>query len=148
MQGCRCMKPFKHLKPGMSFIEIVAAMAILAIFGSSLFFMQAFLFERITMSQRILTAKLRMQTELIAYRIEILKELFAFKGPVTESLKEKTKNFEYPDMVVTIKAKSDFKETKFKDFKDLYIITTRAQHEDRVYGSSYTFIHIPKVPKK
>jgi len=142
------MKPFKHLKQGMSFIEVVSAIAILAIFGSSLFLMQAYLFDRIASSQRVLIAKLRMQTEFIAYRVEILKELFAFKGPVTESLKEKTKDFQHPDMIVSISTKSDFKETKFKDFQDLYLITTRAKHEDQLYGSSYTFVHIPKVPKK
>ena len=142
------MKHFKHLKPGMSFIEIVAAISVLAIFGSSLFLMQAYLYERIAISQKVLCAKLHMQTELIAYRIEILKELFAQKGPVTDSLQDKSKDFTHPDMTVQIKTRSDFKETKFKDFKDLYLITTQAKLQDREYGNSYTFIDIPKVPKK
>lgn len=142
------MKPFKHLESGMSFIEVVLAIGILAIFGSSLFMMQAYLFNRIAFAEKALVAKLQMQTELIAYRLDILKELFAFKGPVTQSLQTKTKEFFNPDMTVTITTRSDFKETKFKSFQDLYLITTKAEQSDTLYGSSYTFVYIPKVPKK
>lgn len=142
------MNRFKHLKPGMSFIEVILAIGVLAMFGSSLFLMQAYLFDRIAISQKMLTAKIQMQTELIAYRLEILKELYGFKGPVTDSLKEKIKEFSHPDMTVSIKTRQDFKETQFKDFKDLYLITSKAQYKDKLYSDSYTFIYIPKVPKK
>ena len=142
------MKNFKHLKPGMSFIEVVAALGILAIFGTSLFLMQTYLFDRIMVSQRKLIANLRMQTELIAYQTEILKELFAQKGPVEESLKPKDKSFEHPDMTIKIKTRSDFKDTPLKDYKNLYLISTQANNADKEYGRSYTFVFIPKVAKK
>ena len=142
------MKNFKLLKPGMSFIEVVAALAILAMFGTSLFLMQAYLFDRIIVAQRRLFANLHMQTELISYQTEILKEFFAHKGPVEESLKEKNKSFERPDMTVTIKTRSDFKETILKDYHDLYLIKVHALHEEQDYGTLYAFTYIPKVPKK
>lgn len=142
------MKHSKHLKEGMSFIEVVAAITILAIFGSSIFLMQTYLFERIIISQRKLSATLRMQKELVAYRLEILKELLAHKGPIEESLKEKSKQFSDPDMMIAIKTHSDFKNTKFKDYKDLYLITAQAKHQEQEYAALYTFIYIPKVPKK
>src|SRR3990167_6001809 len=144
MQGCRSMRPFNHLKQGMSFIEVVAALGILAIFGTSLFLMQTYLFDRILVSQRKLFAQLRMQTELIAYQTAILKELFAQKGPVEKSLQEKSKNFEHPDMTVTIKTRSDFKDTSLQDYKNLYLISTHANNMDKEYGKSYFFVFIPK----
>ena len=132
----------------MSFIEVVAALGILAIFGTSLFLMQTYLFDRIMVSQRKLYANLRMQTELIAYQTEILKELFAQNGPVQESLKPKDKEFEHPDMTIKIKTRQDFRDTPLKDYKDLYLISTQANNGDKEYGRSYVFVYIPKVPKK
>ena len=132
----------------MSFIEVVAALGILAIFGTSLFLMQTYLFDRIMVSQRKLYANLRMQTELMAYQTEILKELFAQNGPVQECLKPKDKNFEHPDMTIKIKTRQDFKETPLQDYKDLYLISTMANNGDKEYGRSYVFVYIPKVPKK
>jgi len=142
------MKPFKHLKQGMSFIEVVAALAILAIFGSSLFLMQTYLFDRILVSQRKLFAQLRMQTELIAYQTEILKELFAQEGPIEKSLQKTSEAFEHPDMTVMIKTRSDFKDTSLQDYKNLYLISTVANNMDKEYGTSYFFVFIPKVEKK
>lgn len=148
MQGCRCMKHFKHLEPGMSFIEVVVAIGILAMFGTSLFTMQTYLFERIVISQRKIIANLRMQTELIAYQTDILKELFAQKGPVQESLKPKVKEFESPEMTVKIQTVSDFKETPLKNYKNLYLIEVQAANQDKEYGHAYYFTYIPKVAKK
>jgi len=142
------MRPFNHLKQGMSFIEVVAALGVLAMFGSSLFLMQTYLFDRILVSQKKLFASLRIQTELIAYQSDILKELFAQKAPVAESLQTKSKDFEQPDMTVTIKTRSNFKETPFEKFKDLYLITATANSADKEYGKSYFFIFIPKVVKQ
>ena len=96
MQGCRRMKHFKSLKPGMSLIEVVAAIAVLAIFGSSLFMMQQYLFDRLIISQRKVIANLRMQTELIAYQTNILKEFFEQGGSVEKSWQEQIKEFTQP----------------------------------------------------
>jgi len=142
------MKNFKHLKSGMSFIEVVAAVGILAIFGTSLFTMQTYLFDRIVISQRKIIANLRMQSELIIYQADILKELFEQKGPVEKSLKEKIKEFEHPDMTVKIQTVSDFKETELKKFKNLHLIEVQAYNQDKEYGHVYTFMYIPKVEKK
>ena len=142
------MRPFNHLKQGMSFIEVVAALGILAIFGTSLFLMQTYLFDRILVSQKKLFANLRMQKELVTYQTEILKESFAQKGPVQESLQQKTKEFDNPEMNVMVKTRSNFKETPFEKFKDLYCISTTANNADKEYGKSYFFIFIPKVVEK
>lgn len=162
------MKHFKHLKPGMSLIEVIAAIAILAIFGSSLFLMQQFLFDRMMITQRKLIANLRMQSELIIYQTNILKELLAQDGPIEKSLKEQDKNFTQPDMNIQINTASDLgatadeKNNPFKKFKNLHLIraqsslvkategkpaddTTDTKNE---YGKLYLFAYIPEVAKK
>ncbi len=154
MQGCRCMKHFKHLKRGMSLIEVIAAIAILAIFGTSLFLMQQFLFDRMVVTQRKLIATLNMQTELVAYQTNILKELFEQDGPVEKSLQDHTKEFNSPDMTVKISVHSDLatqqegKESPFKNFKNLYLISCQAEHDAKEYAKSYMFVYIPEVAKK
>jgi len=156
---------FKHLKSGMSLLEVIAAIAILAIFGSSLFIMQTYLFDRIQLSQRKMIASLRMQSQLIAYQSNILKELFAQEGPVEKSLHEEIKESTRPDMAIKISTRSDFQETPLKNFKNLYLITTQAAPDtwhlaktvdgrqvmndsQKEYGKIYTFVYIPEVQKE
>ncbi len=162
------MKHFKSLKPGMSLIEVVAAIAVLAIFGSSLFMMQQYLFDRLIISQRKVIANLRMQTELIAYQTNILKEFFEQGSSVEKSLQEQTKEFTKPDMTIKITTKTDLaaaadqKESPFKNFKNVHLIcvsagatgTASANKDSQVeqgqqeYGRNYLFVYIPEVAKK
>jgi prepilin-type N-terminal cleavage/methylation domain-containing protein len=144
---------FKHLKSGMSLIEVIIAIAILAIFGTSLFLMQEYLYDRMHISQKKLIANLQMQSQLITYQTNILKELFEQNGPVEKSLQEQIKEFTHPDMIIKINSRSDFsagadqKETSFKDFKNLHLITAQAEHDEKEYGKSYIFMYIPEVAK-
>lgn len=148
------MKPFKHLKPGMSLIEVIITIAILAIFGTSLFLMQQFLFERMSIAQKKVIANLHMQSELIVYQTNILKELFAQQGPVEKSLQEQVKEFTQPDMTVKISTRSDFsagpdkKESPLQDFKNLHLITVQAGLDKKEYGKLYIFAYIPEVEKQ
>ncbi len=177
MQGCRCMKHFKQLKPGMSLIEVMAAIAIFAIFGSSLFMMQQYLFDRLMISQKKLIANLRMQEELIVYQTAILKESFEQDGVIEKSLQEKTKEFTNPDMTITITAKSELGvvagqediKSPFKNFKNVHLIRVSAQplakegapagltvenslnsesKKDMQYAQSYLFMYFPEGAKK
>ena len=165
------MKLSKQLKPGMSLIEVMAAIAILAIFGSSIFMMQQYLFDRLMISQKNLIANLRMQEELIAYQTAILKEYFEQDGLVEKSLQEKIKEFTNPDMIIKITAKSDLgtvadqADTKspFKNFKNVHLICTSSYAKASAdkqssadtptgavaeYARSYLFVYIPEVAKK
>jgi prepilin-type N-terminal cleavage/methylation domain-containing protein len=171
------MKHFKQLKPGMSLIEVMAAIAIFAIFGSSLFMMQQYLFDRLMISQEKLIANLRMQEELIAYQTAILKESFEQDGIVEKSLQEKTKEFTKPDMTITITAKSELGviagqeniKSPFKNFKNVHLIraqasslikattdtsaATKPTHEGSAgavvqYAQSYLFMYFQEVAKK
>ena len=167
MQGCRRMKHFKSLKPGMSLIEVIAAIAVLAVFGSSLFMMQQYLFDRLIISQRKVIANLRMHTELITYQTNILKEFFEQGGSVEKSLQEQTKEFTQPDMTVKITMKSDLaavadqKESPFKNFKNVHLVCVSASADapGKTSGDAaadvvnelarnYLFVYIPEVAKK
>ncbi|MBP6870276.1 prepilin-type N-terminal cleavage/methylation domain-containing protein [Candidatus Babeliales bacterium] len=151
------MKPSKHLKPGMTLIEVMIALALFAIFGSSLFMMQQYIFDRLIISQTRLIASLRMQEELAAYQLAILKEFFAYEdGSIKKSLAEKSREFSAPAMQVTITTKSDFatdpelKDSPFKYLKNLHVISAQAHNQDikdqeKLYGSSYVFAYIPEI---
>ena len=154
------MMLFKHLKPGTSLIEVMAAIAILAIFGSSIFLMQQYLFERMIVAQTKLTAHLRMQAELVAYQKNILKEQLEHEGVVEKSLQPVSKKFNLPDMTITISAKSniaskpdgapdshDGKDSTFKIFKDVHLITAKAEQDKKDLGRAYLFIYVPKMEK-
>ena len=148
------MKHSKHLKPGMSLIEVIAAIAILAIFGSSIFLMQQFLFDRMMITQRKVIANLNMQAELAIYQTNILKELFEDVGPVEKSLEERVTELSNPDMTIKITTQSnlassaDQKENGFKIFKNLHILCVQAEHDTVEYDKSYLFMYIPEVVKK
>lgn len=140
----------------MSFIEVIGALALLAVFGSSLFMVQEYLFDRMSFAQKKLLADLHMQSELVVYQTNILNELFAQQGPVEKSLKERVKEFSRPDMTVTITTLSDFdteesfsekKESSFKNFNNLHLITAQAEHNKKEYGKLYMFVYIPEVAK-
>lgn len=151
------MKHFKHLNRGMSLIEVMVAIAIFAIFGSSLFVMQQYIFNRILISQTKLIASLRMQEQLGLYQVGILKELCDYEhGSIEKSLQEKSKDFDRPDMVVKITTKSKFttdheeKESPFKDLKNLHLITVQSQDlydVEKLYGKFFMFTYIPDIEK-
>ena len=144
----------------MSLIEVMAAIAILAIFGSSIFLMQQYLFERMIIAQTKLTAHLRMQSELVEYQKNILKEQLEHDGVVEKSLQPFVKNFKLPDMTIKIETKSNIaskpdgennqevgKGPGFKSLEGLYLITAQAALDTKDLGKAYLFIYAPKVEK-
>jgi prepilin-type N-terminal cleavage/methylation domain-containing protein len=154
------MMLFKHLKQGTSLIEVMAAIAILAIFGSSIFLMQQYLFERMIVAQTKLTAHLRMQAELVDYQKNIIKEQFEHEGVVEKSLQPVTKTLISPDMTIKISTESniaskpegmpdnqDGKDWAFTIFKDVHLITATAEQDTKDLGRFYLFVYAPKVEK-
>lgn len=160
MQRYLSMKYFKHLSSGMSLIEVMLALTIFAIFGSSLFMMQQYLFERMIFSQKKLISFLRMQEELVIYQNSIIKELCDYEnGSVEKSLEEKNKNFYKPDMIIKTTTKSklegvgqDNKESLFKKFKNLHLVCVSAEDAEDTdsysYGKLFTFTYIPELKKE
>ena len=139
------MNRFKHHSSGMTYIEVVAAIAILAIFGTSIFFMQTYLFDRIAVSQKKLIAAMRMHHEVVDCQVDLMKQLLEQTSPKME---KKEKDFSNPSMKVTLKFFSDFKESALKEFENLHIIQAKAQENNNVYGQSSTFVYIPKIEKQ
>ena len=154
MEGFLCMKLFKSLNHGTSLIEVMIAIAVLAIFGTSLFTMQQYLFNRMYSVQLKLNANIRMKEQLVVLERQILEELLEY-GQAEKSLNEIVKNFKAPDMTITASTQSDFfkdEEGKddiisLKDFKDLHLIKVQAEQDEEQYGSLYVFAYIPRVKK-
>ncbi|MGZ6250583.1 MAG: PulJ/GspJ family protein [Candidatus Chromulinivorax sp.] len=152
------MKPFNNLELGMSLIEVMIAIALLATFGTSLFMMQQYLFNRMELSQLQVIANMRMQQELVVYQKKMLEE-FLKDGFVDKSLEEQSREFTAPAMTIVVSALSDFdKKTKnmqmdknksrsFKDYENLYFISARAHDVDHQYGPLSVFVCLPKMEK-
>lgn len=141
----------------MSFLEVMAALAILAIFGSSLFMMQAYLLQRMSNAQLKLIADMRMQNELSDYQLSIIKDMIESDGKVAKSLEKKEKAYTSPDMLIEVTTASHLgaqtsekinsKESPFKKFKNLHLIAVNATQDKQQYGSLYRFIYIPQESK-
>jgi len=142
------MKRFNHLESGMSFIEVIAAIGILAIFGSSIFLMQEYLFARIQIAQHAVIANFRMQSQLVEYQRKILEEMLVQEGQVEKSIAPSSKEFTHPDMTISITTRSKFEQKEYKDLRDLYLISVQASKDKKEYGKLYRFIFIPKIEKK
>ncbi len=151
---------FKHLKPGTSLIEVMAAITILAFFGSSIFLMQQYLFERMMVARTKLMAQMRMQKELVMYQKNILQEQLKHEASIEKSLQPLSKNFTGPDMTVKIKTQSniaskpvgmshvdDDKDWAFKIFKDVHFVTAFAEQDAKDLGRAYIFVYAPQEEK-
>ena len=140
----------------MSLIEVMIALALFAVFASSLFIMQQYAFERMIISRLKVIAGLRMEEELALYQANIFKELYDYEqGSVKKALEPREKDFTSPDMTVTITSQPTFSEEQdgalpLKKFKNLYLITAQAHNvddKDTLYGKMFMFMHIVELEK-
>lgn len=152
MQGCQVMKGFKssNLKRGMSYIEVVAALTIFAMFGSSLFFAQNYLFSRIQVAQWQLFADMRMRQVLVDYQLEAM-QLFLQKKPIKHEKKEQS--FERPDMKISIEMSSadqDKKEgvsAQLQKFPQAKLIKLQAVSDNKE-TTLYSFLYLPDLEEE
>jgi hypothetical protein len=144
----------------MSFIEVMGAIALFALFGSSIFVAQQYIFERLALSNVKVHAFLLAQKELMYYKKAIMQEYFENKGKVVKSLAERMVNLSAPVMTAVVRVKSLYEQEKkldqpakkrldnLHDLQDLYMITAQVFDPDKktqLYYASYQFMHIPQV---
>lgn len=145
----------------MSFIEVMGALALFALFGSSLFIAQQYVFDRLILAECKVIAAIRMQESLVMYQKNIIKELCAEHGDVRASLQKTAKNFSAPAMIITIQAlaaqnqseqnQSDNDKstrTGLHAFNNVYLIAVQAENPDKKgsdYGTLYALMYVPKV---
>jgi len=147
------VKHFKNLKRGMSLIEVMIALAIFALFGSSIFIMQQYLFNRMIVSKYRLLAYNRMQEALHAKQRAMITEFYEQKGLLEKSLEPEQTNTASPEILIKTLVTADFQgedkhnKSKFSLFKNLYLLSVTAEHEQKNYGKIFIFSYFPEIKK-
>lgn len=140
------MKPFKSLNPGFSFIEIMIAMILFAIFGTSLFQIQTYIFSN--------TAKAHNKTLPIIKSSLMLSE---FELKKFNANKEKQpidkitiqKQFQQPDLAVTLTVNAIHeKSALFKDFAHAAKQVQQKINFDNKQEKVVTFTFDPPLPQE
>jgi prepilin-type N-terminal cleavage/methylation domain-containing protein len=123
----------RRLMPGFTFMEIMIALMILSIFGSSLFMMQATIFQKVEKPHIAVETLLELDREMINLKVEIDQAIKEKKELKTIKLLRQKQN---PDRIIDISITS-IKETSslFKKFgKNVSIVqatTTQGKHVDQ-----------------
>ena len=157
MQGCRFMIPLPHRKPGMSLLEVMIALGVFAIFGSSLFMMQQYLFDRMTRAHIRQVMQIRAHNELLIFEKNVMQQVLDVQVPIDQALQAQTKNLTHPRMTLTVSGQKNIGLTPFEStaqdkdalseqLKNLYLMTAHAQDEQgKLQVKLYKFLYFDKA---
>jgi prepilin-type N-terminal cleavage/methylation domain-containing protein len=137
------MIPFKNLKPGFSFVEIMVALTLLGIFGSSLFLVQSNIFSRVSKTHQALF-----------FNQDIMYDLFQLKNKIHQAVLEKKsvdaitiqEDKKYPDRKINIKLLKISDQSELKDFsKHVRIVQSSATYDAKRTLNWFSFMYIPEL---
>ncbi len=136
---------FKNHK-GFSFIEMMIALTLLAIFGSSLFMMQSNLLTRLFKTHVHVINLFEMDKQILQFNQKLQDDLAEKKSLDAINLHKKNQN---PEYVLDAKVKAiNQNSALFKNFdKKIGIIQTTIQ-QDRRSSTWHTFAYIVPPEKK
>jgi len=134
------MKHSKNLKPGFSFIEIMIAMIIFAIFGTSLFQVQAFIFSNTAKAHNKTMYLLKSSQVMAEFQLQKFNTLKENKSIDTLVIQQK---FQDPETSISLTVKSiPEKSSLFKDFahaaKIIEQLTTIDNKQDKMISFTYS----------
>lgn len=140
------MIPFKNLKYGFSFIEIMIALALLGIFGSSIFLVQNNIFSKIFKTHQSLFFNQDIIYDSIQLKNKIHLAVLEKQSVDSITIQESRKN---PDRKMTIKLLPISSDSELKSFsKNLRIVQSSATYNDQRTIQWFNFIYIPKLTKE
>lgn len=140
------MTPFKSHKPGFSFIEIMIAIMLLAIFGTSLFMTQTKILSTVSKTHNKVMNSLFFATsksDLITKKLDAKKQNKSFETITI------TKEISYPQLTVqTLVKKIPEKSDLFKDFGHDVMLVNQTIIRDDKKNSVISFLFTPPIEKK
>ena len=142
------MMILKNCKKGFSFIEIMVAISLLAIFGTSLFLTQSSLFSKLLKTHITFVNMLETDQQLLKFNQQIQQALQEKKSVEAITLHYENKN---PEYVTNIKIKSLQPNSKlFKDFKKniSFVHATIDQENKSETWWSFIYTAMPKEDEK
>lgn len=147
------MIPFKNHNnvhnnalPGFSFIEVMVAITLLAIFGSSLFLVQTSLLSKLTKTHSAVINVLELDKQTTEWNLKVQQAFQDKKTAETIKLHEQHTN---PDYTIDITCNPIHKDSiLFEDFSEkLFVVQTTMKH-DKNQDSSWTFLYFPPHDEK
>jgi prepilin-type N-terminal cleavage/methylation domain-containing protein len=141
------MISFKNLKSGFSFIEMMVALTLLAIFGSSIFLVQSDIFSKIFKTHQAADTNQDVIQELIKLKTKIEQTVLQKKEIDAIALHETKKN---PNRKIDLTLKNiPENSTLYKTFgKDIKIVQSSITYENNYKVTWHTFTYIPKIVEK
>ncbi len=138
---------FKNLKQGSSFIEMMVALTLLAIFGSSIFLVQSNIFTKIFKTHQTALINQDVTQELITLKTKIQQTVLQKKEVDVIALHEVKKN---PERKIDLTLqKIPASSSLFKTFeKNIRIVQNTITYENNRKATWFTFTYIPVIQKQ
>lgn len=138
------MMRFKNLKEGSSFIEMMVALTLLAIFGTSIFMVQSTIFTKIFRTHQTAQINQDVTQELIKLKTKIQQTVLQKKEVDTISSQETKKN---PGRKIDLTLqKIPESSALFKTFeKNIRIVQNSITYENNNKITWFTFTYIPAI---
>lgn len=134
---------FKNLKSGFSFIEIMVALTLLGIFGSSLFLVQSNMFAKVFKTHQTLFFHQDIVHDLLKLKNKIHQAILQ-KQPIDAiTVQENKKN---PDRAINLKLYKISENSELKEFaKNVRIVESSATYDNKQTVTWFDFVYIPKL---
>ena len=136
------MKHFKNLNSGFSFIEIMAALTLLSIFGTSIFLVQNSIFSKAYKTHQLLLFSQNFSYNLLELKNKIDKAILNKESIDTIKIHTDKKN---PDRTVDIKTLAISNESELNKFsKNLRIVQNSTTFDNQSTITWFNLIYIPQ----
>lgn len=134
---------FKNLRLGFSFIEIMVALTLLGIFGSSLFLVQSNIFSKVSKTHQSLFFNQDILYDIFQLKNKIHQAVLEKKSVDGITIQEDKKN---PDRKINIKLLKISEQSELKDFsKTIRIVQSSATYDGQRTLNRFSFMYIPEL---
>ncbi len=142
----QCKKNFLQSHGGFTFIEIIVALALLSIMGTSLFLMQSTIFQKLTKSHNVVSNLLQIEKEMIDFKLALAQALQEKKSMAEVTIHQEKHN---PDMKVDVVVKPIQESSKlYKQFSKNVFMIKAAITKDQQQNQWVSFLYVPPKPEE
>jgi len=133
-------------RAGFTFIEIIIALTLLTIVGTSLFMMQSTIFQKLTKAHSSVSNLLEIDKEIIDFKLALAQALQEKKNVADVKIHQEKQN---PDIKLDIVIKPIAQSSQlYKNFsKNVFMVQATATR-DKQEDQWFSFLYIPPKPEK
>lgn len=140
------MIPFKNLNTGFSFIEIMVALTLLGIFGSSLFLVQSNIFLKVSKTHQKLFFNQDFSYDMFQLKNKIQQAVLNKKSIDGITVQEHKKN---PDRTINLKLLTISEQSELASFaKHVRIVKSTATYDQTKNINWFNLVYIPELTEE